>query len=581
MLKKAENDRRELAQQWFADHVTLFGKPYTLDSDQAHAAADLHKNTLVTARAGSGKTRVIVAKVAYLVAHHLANLDEISIFMFNRTAAAEVNERLAAAEVDGKKLTELDPRVLKTKNYQISIASTFHKFAYDLVKESGEHFELAGEAEQKALIRSSLDVFLAQNHQKLSGCEYQEFLGLVSNFIVRAGQKYPGPSALPELEVAVTDYCQRHQGDPNYAYNIFLHHASLAAYRDYLKNLRAPKTDFNLLLARATQILQECSMLTEKTTSVDRSPQESLNLNGRNLSSLKYIMIDEYQDFSYLFYALICALRDIAPESHLFAVGDDWQAINRFAGSDTDYFLNFAHYFSDDTANIPLATNYRSCRKIVNYANEFMLKNYNPDALPAIAFNHQPGKIRYRSYTRTKINLTDLDEDSLADGRFFRALSSALESEFMTFRKNLPPKKLVPAVKLLKTVFRLVSKHPYSEIMLLHRHNFLSCENIPLSAFFAALRELAISENLLTKEAAEKQLRCLTMHKSKGLESEVVILLEMDQKLVRSHHPHATIYELFGDTLATEKADQERLIYVALTRAKQRLYLLGSDRSPL
>ena len=47
---------------WFAEHFALDGKPYTLDLDQARAVLDNHKNTLVVARAGSGKTRVIVAK---------------------------------------------------------------------------------------------------------------------------------------------------------------------------------------------------------------------------------------------------------------------------------------------------------------------------------------------------------------------------------------------------------------------------------------------------------------------------------------------------------------------------------------
>lgn len=98
---QTDNAKIRQASDWFKHHVTLFGEPYTLDDDQVRAAIDTHKNTLVTARAGSGKTRVIVAKVAYLVAHGLANLDEIAIFMFNRTAAAEVNTRIAAVKVDG------------------------------------------------------------------------------------------------------------------------------------------------------------------------------------------------------------------------------------------------------------------------------------------------------------------------------------------------------------------------------------------------------------------------------------------------------------------------------------------------
>ena len=71
----------------------------------------------------------------------------------------------------------------------------------------------------------------------------------------------------------------------------------------------------------------------------------------------------------------------------------------------------------------------------------------------------------------------------------------------------------------------------------------------------------------------------MTMHKSKGLEADVVILLELDQAQVLASHPFATMFEVFDDNLETEKADQHRLIYVALTRAKHKLYMLTNDQT--
>ena len=73
----------------------------------------------------------------------------------------------------------------------------------------------------------------------------------------------------------------------------------------------------------------------------------------------------------------------------------------------------------------------------------------------------------------------------------------------------------------------------------------------------------------------------MTMHKSKGLESEIVILLEVDREVVAAHHPHATIFPLFGDTRTAESADQKRLLYVAMTRAKQQLYILSQEKTSL
>lgn len=101
--------------------------------------------------------------------------------------------------------------------------------------------------------------------------------------------------------------------------------------------------------------------------------------------------------------------------------------------------------------------------------------------------------------------------------------------------------------------------------------------DITLPVFTLALKNLLADEVILSKDAFERQIRVLTMHKSKGLESNVVILLELNHDQVLSEHPYATIFSIFGDNLATEKADQHRLLYVALTRAKHHLYLLTSD----
>lgn len=540
-------------QTWFEQHVSLHGKPYTLDFDQARAVHDLHQNTLVTARAGSGKTRVIVAKVAYLVAHQLANFKQIQIFMFNRTAAAEVNQRIAAVEVDGQPLSELSTT-------PITIASTFHKFALDIVKINQPKVEIISETEQISLIGRLLQTELEARRLKLPPTELNKLYSLVSNFITRAGQKYPGPAGLNALNSAVTDYTEHYQTRPDYQQNIFYHQISARIYAQYLADFHPPRTDFNQLMTNATTILSQAAA------------REFIHPELQRLSQLRFIMIDEYQDFSYLFFALIQSLRSLAPTAKLFAVGDDWQAINRFAGSDVNYFIHFDQFFPDDYINIPLATNYRSARRIVEQANHYMLAHYDPAALPAQAFNRQLGKITHVNPNRTRFDPSDSLEDGLGDGRFQDALIHQLGTK---------PKDLIPAAKYLKTLFRICKHHPLESIMLLHRHNFTSFEGISLTTLHQALGCVLANENIMTLSDFDTRVRAMTMHKSKGLESDVVILLEFDYKVIKHHHPHATIFQLFGDTLPAEKADQDRLIYVALTRAKQKLYLISSDKHPL
>lgn len=530
-------------QAWFNNHVTLDGKPYTLDLDQAEAVGDAHKNTLVTARAGSGKTRVIVAKIAYLVAKQGIKLQDIVAFMFNRTAAAEVNARIGGVLVDGQPLYDAS-----SSKSPIRTASTFHKFALDVVKQSGARPEIISEADQQLLIQNAFAAALRITKIKLARREHAEYLQLVTSFIARAGQKFCGNEGAKDLRAAIKTYCEDPQ---NTAYNRNIHALCLASYLYYQKSLRAPKTDFNQLMTTAAAILQR---------------------QNPDYSHYQYILVDEYQDFSYLFYALISALRANCPAAHLFAVGDDWQAINRFAGSDVDYFLSFATYFPEDPANIPLMTNYRSACKIVENANNYMIKHYDPSAARAIPFSKENGKIHRENPSKIRLDVTDLKEDGLGDARYLKLLkryASETPKDLATF---------LPIAKLLKQTAKIIKKHRRQSILLLHRHNFTSIPAITLDDFRLALRQFLDDESILTKTDFDATVRCMTMHKSKGLESEVVILLECDYEQVLSAHPHAALFQLFGDSRASEKADQHRLLYVALTRAKKHLYILSSDQ---
>lgn len=569
-------------QQWFEAHVALDGKPYTLDLDQAAAVADDHQNCLVVARAGSGKTRVIVAKVAFLVAYHHIPLSEIAIFMFNRTAAAEVNQRLATIQVDGKSLPQ-PPR---------PAASTFHKFAYDLVQYTdGRRPNLISEADQTALVGHCLQTALNDacsnfnNTQlklnakqsipgtgllQLDAAARAELTQIVTSFIARAGQKYPGVDNFDRLESAVKTTTPSapksaipNSSTPTTSKNPHLKlnpiQLSLAAYRNYLQNL-PPRTDFNLLLHRAAGLLKSYVNNGNRTNSNNKPAW----LNYR------YLLIDEYQDFSDLFFNLTVALRQCCPHARLFAVGDDWQAINRFAGSDVDYFVNFDQFFPDDYTKIPLATNYRSDRRVVERANRFMLTNYDQHALPARAFSRQAGKIKILHPNKIRFDASDLAEDARLDGQFLRALGEA---------SQLPPQTFLPAAgQLLKAALKILARHPYDSIMFLHRHNFTTLPNLDLPTFAAALRLVASERGIMTAEDFDRQVRVMTIHKSKGLEADVVGLLELNRELVWGEHPHNSLFPFFGDSRATERADQARLLYVALTRARHRLYILTADR---
>lgn len=548
-------------QQWFAEHVRLHGAPYTLDCDQAQAVCDQHTNTLVVARAGSGKTRIIVAKAIFLV--YVCNYawKEVLIFMFNRAAAAEVNQRLSEVSVDQRPIAK----------QPLQVASTFHKFALDVLKGSGRAPQIISSELQTDYLRQAFTKALGP--KRLHPTARTEAFKLTQSFIARAGQSYPTHADLPALKSALQQSLLT--ATPSQA---FYQKLGFAAYAHYLQQFQPSQLDFNQLLAAAAQELQaQAASFTRAaaTTSATTSAPTTLTVTPASTSPaspvpLRYLMIDEYQDFSLPFFRLAQALRALYPELRLFAVGDDWQAINRFAGSDVRYFTDFKHFFPEDSTIIPLLTNYRSRRRIVENANRFMLAHYDPQALPAKTFQRRRGRITTLRPEKLRYDPTDLKEDAMSDGRFGKLLP-----------RQLPTSQQKPAGQLLKQLFLLIKRHPRASFLVLHRHNFTTYPGLDLIKLQQALAQLAASEQVLTPVAFKSQIRFLTIHKSKGLEADIVILLEFNRDLLLAPHPHGSLFTVFGDNRTQEAADQARLLYVALTRAKERLYLLTNDRRSL
>ena len=87
------------------------------------------------------------------------------------------------------------------------------------------------------------------------------------------------------------------------------------------------KEDFNGLMQRAVHFISQ-----------GKTNFRSRNTEG-DLSKINFLCVDEYQDFSILFHDIIKAIQSKNQRLNLFCVGDDWQAINSFAGSDLGFFL--------------------------------------------------------------------------------------------------------------------------------------------------------------------------------------------------------------------------------------------------
>ena len=310
-------------------------------------------------------------------------------------------------------------------------------------------------------------------------------------------------------------------------------------YGAYLDRLKATgEDDFDGLMQRAADNINAGQTIFLRKSG-----------NG-DLNALRYICIDEYQDFSDLFFRLLSAIRKQNTTVELFCVGDDWQAINGFAGSDLRFFQDFKKYIGE-SRELHISTNYRSSRSIVDISNALM----HGLGQPAVAHKEAVGKVL----------LSDLDE----------------------FEPTLLEKKRHPGDCLTPAVLRLVNQALTDgrDVVLLCRRNGLpyfvnygdsnGVEGRGIDRFLSHVR------SFFPKEFRER-ITISTAHKYKGLEKSVVIVLDAVARSYPLIHPDWVFSRVFGDSPEKIVQEERRLLYVALTRAVDTLVVIteGWSKSP-
>ena len=304
-------------------------------------------------------------------------------------------------------------------------------------------------------------------------------------------------------------------------------------YKSYLDRIeQVGEEDFNGLMQRAA-------------ITINGGMTQFKGKSGQgDLKSLKYIMIDEYQDFPLLFSNLIRAIRNQNPQALFFCVGDDWQAINGFAGSDLHYYNNFASIFNS-SQKLNIATNYRSRAKIVEIGNKLM----QGCGVASVAHNKQSGII----------DLIDLSK--------FEPLP--IEQE--RYHSDL----------LTPVVLRLVNKfiQENKEVVLLSRKNNLSGNIITDSDGNMISSITDVRKNIIERLGLPRHLQNLltisTAHQYKGKEGQIVIILDIQSYPLI--HPDWIFTRIFGGNIDKIIADDRRLLYVALTRAKEHLFIITDN----
>lgn len=255
---------------------------------------------------------------------------------------------------------------------------------------------------------------------------------------------------------------------------------------------------------------------------------------GRYHSPYRHLLVDEFQDISNGRAQLILALRTQHADARVFAVGDDWQSIYRFAGSDIHLMRNFGEMFGGSFAGaggvhwtVDLGRTFRSVDKIAHAARRFVLQN--------------PSQIEKQVVTA-----------ATTDNPAIKVVWHTREQESEALRAVLAD---------------LASGADGASVLLLGRYR--------------SLRPADLSE--LQENYLQLAIDFKTVHGSKGLEADHVIILRVASG--RMGFPSEIVDDSLLDMVLPvsepfEHAEERRLFYVALTRARQSVTILADKNNP-
>lgn len=586
-------------------------KGYSLDKEQREVVLSEEENTLVIAGAGSGKTLTMLARMKYLI--EIKNVSPSSILCLSFTRMTTDNLKKEISKEIGKKID----------------VYTFHKLAYTIIEKKEKSIQLIKNGEFEKCLHTFLYEKVLEDPKTMHQILYYFFYLSKNNIQPILNKKKITFDETPELWIS--NYLYWHNISFEYKDRCFyiLKYNFYIKYFEWNKDSSLKNTDFEkieifrkeyqhekvyelypfdfkqnmvenilgkimrennvyiykqndqelykkvqenkVLLSSLEKTLSTCFRLwkcngmtihdfdkrikkedrdayfyrilyvffieyqtylkMEKKYEFDDLIIESIHILQENKIDFpyQYILIDEFQDTSYIRYQLIKEIKKIT-NAKVFVVGDDYQSIYRFTGCDLDLFLNFEKYFGY-TKVLKIQNTYRNSQELIHIAGDFIQKNKNQIFKKLSSFKSlkYPVKIFYHEQNKK--------ED------FEKLLSSLEKGRYLLLGRNQ------------KDIDFLLKGESFS----------------------------INKEEVIYEKRKDIHMKFLTVHASKGLEEEHVIILNMEDNI--NGFPNKMVDDEVITQITRIKedfpyAEERRLFYVALTRTKKDVHLFVNRKKP-
>ncbi len=529
-----------LKKHFFFKNLPLGKKPtleiagFHLDPGQTSAVLTNKEANLILAPAGSGKTATLLAKVEYLITHHKIKPENILLIAFTRKVVTELNDRITNKDVEIRTFHSLGNKIIADEFKDMSLIDeeTEHNLIHQIIQsliDSNPNYKTDYRAYLKGDLSESTTTFIKTH----TDTDPEAFELLIISILDLQKSKRLSLADLTSRLASLKNPQEKQNSE---------HLIKLYApiYKTYTKHLKKHKLyDFADMLNLSTKIIKN---------------------KPKNYYKYQYILVDEAQDLSESKCDLLKALLEKCESAKLFAVGDDWQSIYRFAGSNLGVLNDFEKTFHRDTHRGVIEYTYRFGQPTARISNKFIIKNPRQSkkrVRPAI-----------RRYTPIIVRLNRRGPKKSGLRKFYippdyATLNHELLELYREFGRELKNKSLQIISRYNRDIYRLVS---------LETNEYKNVKYDPETSTFFWRLETKIT----------LKIPFCSLHKAKGITRDIVFFINANSGshgIPATRGDNSLMATMLSKPDPYPHAEERRLFYVAITRAKDRTIIISDSKN--